>query len=83
MTWATKITARFTNSHHTNSEGAMARTVFPDAVMLAWALALKVATSPARTGSSAIMKTIGVAPAAAFGPHHAPPRRAAKAATTD
>ena len=48
-------------------------------VALPWGW-LKVATSRARTGSSAIMKTIGVVPAAAFGPHHAPPRRAAKAA---
>src|SRR5215217_7946835 len=34
-------------------------------VALPWGW-LKLATSPARTGSSAIMKTIGVAPAAAF-----------------
>ena len=43
MTWGTKITARFINGHRTNLEGAMARTVFPDAVMLAGALALLAA----------------------------------------
>ena len=43
MTWATKITERFTSGHRANSEDAMVRTVFPDAVMLAGALALLAA----------------------------------------
>ena len=43
MTWATMITERFINGHRANSEGAMVRTVFPDAVMLAGALALLAA----------------------------------------
>ena len=43
MTWATMITERFINGHLANSEGAMVRTVFPDAVMLAGALALLAA----------------------------------------
>jgi hypothetical protein len=43
MTWATMITERFINGHRVNSEGTMVRTVFPDAVMLAGALALLAA----------------------------------------
>ena len=39
----TMITERFINGHRANSEGAMVRTVFPDAVMLAGALALLAA----------------------------------------